>query len=839
MKVGTRRLISVGVVVSAVALAVAAPGASDGIELAPRIRVIKHQNGNGGSGAVTLLNTTPSPFGIGSITYSCGAPPAMQLLGGSGSLPFQLAGNGGTKTIVIECPSSLPLGMQRCTFTVNDSTNNPIVSFLGVCETDGMPVLQRNVSPLVFGTVAVGTSSSPLSVSISNPNQTLSVDTLQLQLDDENFLLGSPCSSNVTGCDASGVGPLAGGSSSVQVICHPTKTGPLTGKLFVTGDNGFFLAQPVDLSCNGGPVGVPVLGVSPNAINLTTPVEVQNGSASGLVQLQNTGSGSLSITGLDVVDRSVANAKEDWTFAVSGTCATETCTLMANDTLNVNLTFDPSTLNGRPARLVINYDDGGAKQATVDLDGIGQGATLELVGTNTTLNFGTLALGMPGTQTFSLKNLGNRPTTALLQTSPMAPFTFPASVVVNPGVNPIVMVTCQSATAVSVVGRPLTVSSTDLMTPFDLTLNCDVRDTQLIANPTSIDLGEILTSTMPRHQPITVSRVGAGPAIPLAPLVLAMPNPKLTLNVQSPLMTPLSLDLQLDLSTDGSLDALINVSSTQGGIMPITIPVTGAVVTAGVTTPTVVSLGTFCVGQPTTSSILTLKSIGTATIDLPTAPAMKTDPSPFDVRAGTPSIYPTMLSPEQEATAEVTPKRGIAAGVQSDVLVWTTTQSGKRETMVSATFAADGGAIAPDALTFDAVPIRLLIDNAKPVTLQNCDLTPLELVVPVVPSPFELDGEFPTVLQPGERATFGIVFHPTQVGHFSETLVVTSKAGDMFPVMLIGDGVADGGSGDDDGGGLDHTSFYACSGCTSNEPSGVLTIAIAAMCALVPRRRRR
>jgi len=109
----------------------------------------------------------------------------------------------------------------------------------------------------------------------------------------------------------------------------------------------------------------------------------------------------------------------------------------------------------------------------------------------------------------------------------------------------------------------------------------------------------------------------------------------------------------------------------------------------------------------------------------------------------------------------------------------------------------------------------------------------------MVPTPFELDDRFPSVLMPGEKATFSIAFHPTAVGHYSELLVVRSKAGASYPVTLLGDGVAGGGGGDDTGDDVGQTSFYACSGCSSNEPSGVLAIALAALCGGLPRRRRR
>jgi hypothetical protein len=839
MQRARRRLLSLAVVACAAtgAIALAATGTDATLTVSPSIRVIKHTQGQTGSAAVTVTNPGATAFNVGSITYNCGAAPAMQLMSGSGSAPFQL-GPLGNKAVVIECPAGLPLGMQRCTFTVNDGSNTPVVSFLGVCETDGMPVLAKNPATAInFGGVAVGVTSPVMTVQISN-SSAMAVQLLQLQLDDDNFLLGSPCSQNETGCDATiGIPPMS--STTIQLMCKPTKTGSLAGKLFVTGANGFFLPQPVDVQCTGTTNGGPVLTVTPASVNLTTPVEVIDPATDqAMLQLKNGGSGSLAITSVSVIDRGVPSASNDWTPALTGACTMLPCPLTSSDTLVVGLVFNPSAFGPRPATLVINYNDGNVKQATVNLDAIGQGATLELVGGTTNLAFGVVPLNTPGMRSFTLKNVGNRPTTAMLATSPMAPFMFPASVVVTPGANPVVTVTCRSSSPISVSGQHLGVSSPDVTTlPFSLTLDCDVRDTQLTSNPTALALGEILGGPTPQHEPFQILRVGTGPAIPLLVPMLQTSNPKLSLGGLSQMMTTAELDLEIDVSSEGPIDDSIVIASSQAGIMPIDIPITGTVVTASANTPAVTSLGTFCVGQPTTPSILTLESVGTATLDLPITPAMMSSPSPFDVRRVMPSVYPAMLSPMGTATVELTPMRGSAAGDLTDKLQWTTAQLGVLQSEITATFVANGGAIAPSTLSFGSVPIRVAVHNAQQVTLQNCDTTTLE-VMPSVPLPFELDEAFPTTLMPGEKATFSIAFHPTKVGHFEELLTVTSKAGDMFLVGLAGDGVTDGSSGDDTGSGDGLTSFYACS-CRSNDPSGVLVIAFAGMCALVPRRRRR
>jgi hypothetical protein len=107
--------------------------------------------------------------------------------------------------------------------------------------------------------------------------------------------------------------------------------------------------------------------------------------------------------------------------------------------------------------------------------------------------------------------------------------------------------------------------------------------------------------------------------------------------------------------------------------------------------------------------------------------------------------------------------------------------------------------------------------NAQQVTLQNCDTRQLELEMPSVPAPFVLDDQFPTVLDPGQKATFSIAFRPQEAGPVERQLVIRSKAGDSFTVTLLGEGIRDGGGGDDTGGDDGTTSFYACGGCTSGD----------------------
>ncbi|HEU0032097.1 MAG TPA: choice-of-anchor D domain-containing protein [Kofleriaceae bacterium] len=832
-----RRVISVACVLGVAALAYAATGTdSQAIDPAPSILVVSHQNGTGGSGAVILTNNGTTAFDIGSVSYACDS--AMQLQGGSGGTPFTLAA-GASKPLVVACPPSLPLGMQRCTFSVNDSTGQPITSFLGVCQTQGMVGMTASPSSIDFGDVAVGTTSPTTKVTLTAGNLT-SIDLLQLQVDSDSFEIAAPCATNTTGCDAT-VAVLPGGSTTVDVACRPKAAGPVTGRLFaISGGNGFFLGSPVMLSCNGGAATAPVLDVFPTAIDFGR-VEVQGGSAQTSLALRNIGGGTLTIDNIQIDDRSVPGARADWSSVVGGQCTTVPCPLAGGQELDVIVNFDPSQLDARPASMLVQYTTaiGASQNVTVPLDGIGQGATLERVGTGT-LNFGIVPLDTTSSPlSLRLHNAGNRPTTATLVSAGEPTFAFPVAVTVDPGVDTTVPITCRSSTE-GVFGATLTVSAPDVVTPaVDVALACEVRNTQLAAKPGALDIpGEIVSNGMVRHELIVIERVGTGPAIPLNPPVLMNGTPNLTLSL-SQTMTTATIDVGIDTSMPGPFADTIVVSSPQTGITPITIPVSGTIVTASFTTPNVVSLGTFCVGQPTTSSLVAMTSTGTARLDLLAPPILQGDPSPFDVAPAIPSTYPATVAAGGSASVTLTPKRGTAAGDVTDVLVWTTEQAGRQQTTVTASFVDNGGALAPSMLSFGEVPIRVVVPNAMQVTLQNCDLAPLTLEPLDVPEPFALDSEFPTALAPGEKAVFSIAFRPTTVGHFEQTMTVRSTAGDTYPVLLVGDGITNGSGGEGDGGLVDETSFYACGGCASHDPSGVLAIAVAVVCAAGARRRRR
>jgi MYXO-CTERM domain-containing protein len=385
------------------------------------------------------------------------------------------------------------------------------------------------------------------------------------------------------------------------------------------------------------------------------------------------------------------------------------------------------------------------------------------------------------------------------------------------------------------------IASNDATTgsPIDITTTCTGASSPLVTLPSTISLGEIRTgTTLP---PTTIQVISTGAPLTLTGMPqLDTPDPNFALTAYSQGTTPATFTLTVTPTSDEIIANHITISDTAGD--SVTIPIAGNVVTPSYDVPAMLSLGTFCVSSATTASAVVLRSTGDGTIGLPAAPKMMSATTPFDLELAAPLVYPTSIVPGGSAAVEIAPKRTGLPGTQTDNLVWTTDVTGQatRSSTITAVFVSNGGAIAPSSLDFGQVPVHLVEDNGKRVTLQNCDTTTLSLDTPSIGNGFSIvSPNFPAVLMPNESTTFSIGFAPVELGIVHEQLTITST---MLPnplvVDLTGEGIA--GSGDDDAGssgpGLVDSSFYAC-GCRSTEPSGAIVMIVAF--GYVLRRRRR
>jgi MYXO-CTERM domain-containing protein len=581
----------------------------------------------------------------------------------------------------------------------------------------------------------------------------------------------------------------------------------------------------------------PALSVMPPSVDAGR-VE-RTAGATATVRIANAGTGTLKLLALQLLDGGTG-AAGDWTATPGAPCGAgvpPSCPLADGQTADLDLAFAPTSIGVRDATLLINYHDTADRSIAIPLHGVGVGPTLETVGAPAMLDFGTLPVGVAGTLLLAVTNHGTRNLAdgALALAPPGPPFSAGAATlaVTTAAATPVTL-TCTPAAA-GVFTASLQLSAPDVPgPPIQIALRCAGDPAQvLVADPPAVLLGEVrLAAPAMAHvriEPASVALTGAAldPAIP-----------GLTLGSVPP-TTPATLDLTAAPQLEGRLDSRLTVTPRTGP--PLAIAVTGRAVIASVSAPPAVSLGTFCVQQPTAPRIVTLTSTGSATLGL-SAPALHSAMSPFDLQLVAPLDYPNLLAPGQRAFVAVTPQPRSVAGVASGDLVWTTDAStAPSHTALTATFLADGGAIGPDMLQFGTAPVHVDTRNAQQVALQNCSTAAFQLDPPQVPAPISIDSpSFPTALKPGEVAAFSVGFHPTKAEKVMKDLVITSpQLPGPLTVHLFGQGIATGGEtdGGPSGTGVSSTSFYACS-CTSGDPSGGLAIVLAALAATARRRRR-
>jgi hypothetical protein len=754
-------------------------------------------------------------------------------------------------TTTVACPATAQPGMRRCLFNAVEADGTVQTSFLGVCVATSTQQLAASTSMLTFANVPVGALSMPQTVTITNNGASVS-GKLQLQIDhdlEDDYVIGAPCAHNDNGCDVGNVSLAHGASVDLAVYCQPSQLAPPDASLWVT-IGGHTLPMPVQLSCSGVATSGPAIHVTPATLD-AGPVEV-TGTATAIatVHVENVGATTLTLAENGIA---ISGAGNDWTYDLVTPCGSLPCDLAPGQVQDIRVRFDPSELGARNATMQITSNAMNG-QAGVALLGTGLGAMLEDLADPPMIDLGLVPKNGSASVMIHLLNRGNRDLTdASVALSPTVAFsTSPANPITVPYLSgQTVLLTCTPNGATSTFMTTFTASAPDTVnnTPITIGATCTGTDAALVASPSSIALGEIRTGTTPSATMIALRNVSSQPLVLASPPMFMPAVPALSLAGPGSLTIPALGQQQVAVSvtavTDTDLSTSITASDDADSGYTLQVPVTGKIVTAAVTVPASVELGTFCVNQPTTPGTIELISSGTARIKVPTAPQLALQgASPFVVATKSPVNYPALLAPSESALVDVTPKRKSARGEVSDTLQWATdvAQDPTPTTAVSATFLDDGAAIAPASLDFGQVAVHLEPHDAMPVTIQNCSSAALSLTA-VIDQPFAFDNaEFPPSLMPGQTASFGVSFQPTKVMRYDGFLRIstTSATQPSLTVQLSGEGVAAPGgpdAGTDGGGGAHPTSFYACTCNGTGAPVRGWPVAFA-IAAVIARRRR-
>ncbi len=849
-----RRAVSLAVVVGAAAVAYAV-GNGDIKPVSPVTVVTVTSATGSGSGTATLQNTTSSTTYSVLLTADDTCDPLVGFTVPAN--PITSFGPLSARSVTFNCPPRGGPAMRRClVHATNNANQAPLTDFMGLCLYGATPgTLVPQQTSVDFGTVDVGREAE-LTLDLRHMgalSQTITRVYLQTTDADGNFRFATPCNPDAPSCSEELLAPVQlGETMSIGVRCTPQTPGMHTANVLVGTDTFQLLSTPITLQCIGGATTAPVLGVNPSTIDIVSGIELDGETASTVVHLSNPGGGTIVIHDVRTVDVDLDSAA-DWTYTATGACTgqiTSTCSLDPGETIDLALTFDPSAVGRRRATLLVSYNDTLDRTREIPLEGIGRGATLLVANGQTSLPFGQVPLGRTAQLDFSLINTGNRDAMANLSlgTGATPPFTMsPAAMAaVSPAMPRPVTVSCTPSTVTPAMTTVTAASSDALGMPMlPLTATCEGTTGELAASPPAVLFGEIRLRGSPITRTVQLQATGAPLALTGQPQLNGT-SPDVSVGAYSATTTPATFDVTVTppsgSAAQGTVSGTIAVASSAGDSLAI--PVAARIVEASYDVAAKVELGTFCVGQPTTSSNAALVSSGTATISV-TMPTFAASPSPFSLALATPTQYPPVLGPAGGAArVAVTAKRQTQVATVTDTLTWHTDVEDKptAETVVNAQFIDAGAAIAPRSIDFGEVTVHLFTEDGQRVTIQNCNDTPLQLDPPMVRTPFEIESpNFPPMLAPNETVTFSVGFHPTRKGAVTDVLRITSPQlpGAPLEVTLFGFGKTpedtppDGGTGNNGGG---DTSFYACSCSSSDRPLGTLPILLAFL--WVSRRRR-
>lgn len=364
-----------------------------------------------GTGIQPIIGLSPSPVAFGNQLQGTTSAPLTVTVSNSGTgtetlaTPFftitgtnasNFARSGGTCvnagtiapsascTIILTFTPSAT-GARSATLTVQ-GTVNATDSLTG---TGTLPAIALSPSPVAFSNQNLNTTSSPLTVTVSNTGTASEV------LATPYFTITGTNSTNFanagTGSCANGGTVAASASCTINLTFTPSATGARTGVLNVLGT--------VNATANITGTGVAaVVSLNPTTIafgNQTTSTS----SGNHLETLTNTGNGTLTISSIALT------GADSGQFSTNGsTCG---ATLAAAASCSLNVVFSPTTIGAKAASLTFSTSAASSPD-NVTLSGTGVSAGVPVLSFSPTpADFGSQAVATTGPPlTITVTNIG-------------------------------------------------------------------------------------------------------------------------------------------------------------------------------------------------------------------------------------------------------------------------------------------------------------------------------------------------------------------------------------------------------------------------------------------------
>ena len=678
-------------------------------------------------------------------------------------------------------PATRGAAAGQLTIESDSPTNSTAVVNLsgigGAATAVSSPQLTVSAASLTFGNVTVNTTSTqPVTLTSTG---TAPVTISSASLTGTSFTM-SGATFPIT------VNPNQ--SVTLHVRFDPTSTGAATGQLAIQSDSSTDSTAVVNLSGTGAAVANPQLTVS--AASLTFGNVTVNTASTQPVTLTSTGTAPVAISSAALTGTG---------FTMSG--ATPPVTLNPNQSVTLNVQFDPTSTGAAAGQLTIQSNSSTNSTAVVNLSGTGAVApNPQLTISAASLTFGEVTVNTASTQPVTLTSTGTAPVTIASAALTGTGFTMSGAtlpVTLNP--NQSVTLNVQfDPTATGAVPGQLSIqsnSSTNSTAVVNLSgTGTAVSNPQLTVSAASLTFGDVTVDTA-STQPVTLTSTGSAPVtISSAGLtgtgftmsgatfpVTLNPNQSVTLNVQfDPAATGAAtgqLTIQSNSSTNST--AAVNLSGTGTAVSNPQLTVSAASLTFGNVTVDTAST------QP-----VTLTSTGSAPVTISSAALTG---SGFTMSGAT---FPVTLNPNQSVTLNVQfdPTATGAAAGQLSIQSNSSTNS-----TAAVNLSGTGTAVSNPQLTVSAASLtfgNVTIDtpSTQPVTLTSTGSAPVTISsAGLTGTGFTMSGAtLPVTLSPNQSVTLNVQFDPTATGAAAGQLTIQSNSStnSTAVVNLSGTGMA-------------------------------------------------
>jgi len=497
---------------------------------------------------------------------------------------------GATCKIEVTFAPTVAGSMSGTVSIADNATGSPqVISLTGTSTVQTSPGVSFFPTSLNFGNQTDGTTSQPLSLTLSNSGTAaLTISSIAASA---NFAQTNNCGATVA----------AGASCTINVTFTPSVSGSASGTVTVS-DSAAGSPQVVPVTGTGAQT-TPAVSFSSTSLTFSNQA-VGSTSQPQSVTLTNTGNGSLTIS-------AIAASGE---FAETNTCGP---TLASEANCTISVTFTP-TISGSASGTVTVTDNAAGSPQTVSLTGSGTAPIVSL--SPTSLNFGNQSVGttsqaLPVTLTntgTSVMNISGIAASANFAQTNNCGSTLAAaeSCTIN--------VTFTPSVSGSASGT-ITVSDNAAGSPQSVSLSGSGTAPTVSFSPTTLNFGNQTVGTTSQALPVTLTNTGSA-AMNISGIV-ASANFAQTNNCGSSLAAAASCTINVTFtpSVSGSASGMVSVTDNASG-SPQTVSLTGngtAQNSPGVSfSPTSLSFGNQVVGSSSQPLPVTLTNSGTATLTI-------------------------------------------------------------------------------------------------------------------------------------------------------------------------------------------------------------------------------